>query len=536
MPTVETLTERVPPISSTASVPDVFNWFQAHPDIQALPVVHDGRPVGLIDRQDFLLKLASPLGNSRYANRPVSWIMDSDPPVVEANTRISAFSDLILKSSASTLMRSFIVTDNGQYLGLGTAIRLFHFVNNQQAERIAEQQAEIDELKARHVDEKAVAKAQTRFVDTLVTTLRQPLETVDAFANLLERQHLAPEHHDHVEAIQQASREGQNLLGMARDLANAEAGEFSLNRQPTVLRSITERLAAEWKDRAESAGVSLVVGYEGDTELTVEIDEARFLTTCGTLLGNALKWSRDGMVEFSLKAKIVDQDVDLEVRVRDDGASLDDDQLANCFGPFWQTGDIGTSMSWHLVTSMGGRIFAERNHGRGTTYGFDTRVERTVAPVAEETTVARLEGLELSSRPHVLIADDNATNRVVARALCEMFGCTSETVEDGQEAVDTVRGGNFDLILMDIKMPRLDGVQATRAIRALPDDRSTTPIIALTANADPDDVAGYLDAGMVCVVEKPIKPERLRMAILRALSSREETVQAEDHRLDGTHS
>ncbi|MEG1453504.1 CBS domain-containing protein, partial [Brevundimonas sp.] len=136
MPTVELLTECVPPISPTASVPEVFNWFQLHPDVMALPVVENGRPVGLIDRQEFLLKLASPLGHSRYASRPVSWIMDSDPSVIEADTRISSFSEIILKSSASTLMRGFIVTRDGHYLGTGTAIKLFHHVNLIQAARL----------------------------------------------------------------------------------------------------------------------------------------------------------------------------------------------------------------------------------------------------------------------------------------------------------------------------------------------------------------------------------------------------------------
>ena len=94
-----------------------------------------------------------------------------------------------------------------------------------------------------------------------------------------------------------------------------------------------------------------------------------------------------------------------------------------------------------------------------------------------------------------------------------MFDCTSESAEDGVEAVEAAKSGRFDLILMDIKMPRIDGVQATRAIRELPGHAGRVPIIALTANADTDEVAQYLAAGMRCVVEKPIKPERLLEAL-----------------------
>ena len=105
---------------------------------------------------------------------------------------------------------------------------------------------------------------------------------------------------------------------------------------------------------------------------------------------------------------------------------------------------------------------------------------------------------------------------MVAEALCEMFDCTSEQVVDGVQAVEAARSGRFDLILMDIKMPRMDGITATRAIRDLTGPAGAAPLVALTANADPSDVESYLMAGMQDVVEKPIKPERLA-AVLNAL-------------------
>jgi CheY-like chemotaxis protein len=108
---------------------------------------------------------------------------------------------------------------------------------------------------------------------------------------------------------------------------------------------------------------------------------------------------------------------------------------------------------------------------------------------------------------------------MVAEALCEMFDCTSEQAVDGLEALAAVQARRFDLILMDIKMPRMDGVAATRAIRALPGTVSRTPIIALTANADPEDVRSYLEAGMNDVVEKPIKAERMLAALQSALDA-----------------
>jgi CheY-like chemotaxis protein len=120
-------------------------------------------------------------------------------------------------------------------------------------------------------------------------------------------------------------------------------------------------------------------------------------------------------------------------------------------------------------------------------------------------------------RLKVLIADDNATNRMVACTLLDHLGCDAEAVENGALAVEAVREGRFDLVLMDIKMPVMDGVSAVRAIRNLPAPACETPVLALTANADPWDAAQYLADGMDAVVEKPIKIERLANAIATIL-------------------
>ncbi len=141
------------------------------------------------------------------------------------------------------------------------------------------------------------------------------------------------------------------------------------------------------------------------------------------------------------------------------------------------------------------------------------------APIAAE--VAPEAAPAAARVAHVLVVDDNATNRMVAETLCEMFDCTTESVVDGVEAVEAAAAGRYDAILMDIKMPRMDGVEATRAIRRLGGAAGEVPIIALTANADPEDARGYLAAGMLSVVEKPIKAERLLSALVEALSPAE---------------
>ena len=215
--------------------------------------------------------------------------------------------------------------------------------------------------------------------------------------------------------------------------------------------------------------------------------------------------------------------VHVEARVRDDGPGVDPDRVDSIFEPFVHGSGpdgagLGLSICRQIVDRMEGRIWAENNAGRGATFAFDVAAPLSAPAEDASTNVSALGDLELQASSHILIVDDNATNRVVAQALCEMFGCSSETAEDGVEAVEAVQARPFDLILMDIKMPRMDGVQCTQAIRALSGPEGLIPIIALTANADPDDARGYLAIGMAAVVEKPIKPERLRMAMNAALA------------------
>jgi len=518
MPTIEKLTERVAPTTPEASVAEVFAWFTSHPDALALPVVVDGRPVGLIDRQDFLLKLAEPLGHSRYASRPIHRMMDPEPAVVEYDVRISAFSEAVLKNTAANMLRGFIVTRQGQYFGIGTAISLLHHVNQAQTRQIDSLTSEVSELRHIGSNSPQLAQAKSEFVSMLQREFEVPFHAIQTFSHLLQQQPLSLNARQNVHSILDSVEDARNLLGNACDLVLLDSGSFELELEATPLRDLMDSIAIEWMPLAESYGVTIMSSYEGDTELAAMVDQKRFRKTFNTLIESSLRLVRNGIIEVRLKAEVIDDRVHLKGRVRDDGPGLDPEQLDKPFGDLGLAQNVSMTTAKKLLDNLGGQLWFENNTGRGATYAFDVTVPCAIneQPVAEK--VAYLELTDVQRRPHVLIADDNTTNRVVAQALCEMFGCTCETVEDGLQALEAVRISAFDLILMDIKMPNMDGLQATRAIRAIPNDKGAVPIIALTANADPDDASSYVAAGMLCVVEKPIKPERLRMAMNMALA------------------
>ena len=355
------------------------------------------------------------------------------------------------------------------------------------------------------------------FEQMISAELRTPLEGVLALAELLERQPLAGDGAAYARTIAEHSRQLLRTLSDAADLSRAERGELALRPEPVRLRDVLDQVQADWMPQAVADGVGLGAFYEGDPALSVELDRNRLAQVFGTLIGEALRFTRRGGVEIGLRAVQYGTQVTLHGHVRDTGPKPSPEQLHTLFTPETPgaaEGGIRRSEIAHRVCravldAMGGRIWAETNPGAGMIVRFTLETEASAA-------LTSVDGPALGAR--VLIVDDNATNRRVAQTLVEMLGCSCETAEDGQDAVEAVRRGRFDAVLMDIRMPRMDGLEATRAIRALPGEAACLPVIALTANAGPDDVKAYLAAGMQAVVEKPIKAERLLAALTGALT------------------
>jgi len=522
MPTIETLSEQPEPVGPSTLGCEVFARVEREPDTLVIPVVENDRPLGLVERTTFIQKIAGRFGHALYDLRPITFAMDPEPAVVEGDAEIDAFSEILLRGGPAALLRGFIVTKNGRYHGVGTAATLLRSATDRQRRHEAElanQAAALNDTRAQAL---IAARAKSQFLAIMSHELRTPMNGVLAVAELLRRQPLSTTAQAHVQTIVESSENLLRILQDAVDLAKAEAGELELTPVATPLRAVMDDVQSLWEPRASQDGVTLLVGYEGDTELAAVIDGVRLKQVFNNLIGNALKFARNGVVEAGLKAWVDGDQVRMEARVRDDGPGVDADRVDSIFEPFVHGSGpdgagLGLSICRQVIERMGGRIWAENNKGRGATFAFDITARRAAAVVEPASNVSSLPELDLKSAPHVLIVDDNATNRVVAQALCEMFGCSSELAEDGLEAVQAVQEGRYDLILMDIKMPRMDGVQATQAIRALGGEVGRTPIVALTANADPEDAKHYLSVGMAAVVEKPIKPERLRMAMNAAL-------------------
>ncbi|MBU1378956.1 MAG: response regulator [Alphaproteobacteria bacterium] len=505
----------IPPVSPNTAGAEVYARFQDEADTLAIAVVDDdGRPVGLLERNAFLVLMAAQHGYALWARRPVSHLMKRDPVVIDGDVTLEEFVGSVLAERPSELLHGFIVTCAGRYAGVGTTLALL-----QASAAATASHAETMSRLAWEASEALQTKG--RFLAVMSHEIRTPLNGVLAVAEILKRKSAQPDLSPFIDTILESGGALLRLLNDALDLSRAEAAGLGLDEAPLPVAKILEDTGL-WTAQAELKGLEVRVTYDGPADLWVLADAVRLRQVLNNLVGNALKFTSQGQVEVRLSASMDGDYVRLAGEIADTGPGIPHDRLEAVFAPFQQTDEgmrqggagLGLAVCRQIVERMNGTIAARPRDG-GAVLTFDIPLHRLPAPAAEAPVQTAVEST--GQAVHVLIVDDNATNRMVAQTLCEMFGCSSEAVDNGEDAVAAVTTGRFDLVLMDIKMPGIDGVEATRRIRSGGGPASQAPILALTANADPSDAAFYRLCGMNGVVEKPIKPERLLAAMSAVL-------------------
>jgi len=361
----------------------------------------------------------------------------------------------------------------------------------------------------------AASQAKTDFLATMSHEIRTPLNSVLGFTRLLaERDDLAPDARRQVGLIDGAGGALLTLVNDVLDFSRVEAGRVDLELAPTqaeaVLREAAEIVALE----AQAKGLSLDVRVVGQSDLHHELDGARLRQVMLNLLNNAVKFTPAGRVSAQLtilpaehgdvlKVEISDTGIGVPVELRDqlfERFSQGDNSVTRAFGG---TG-LGLAISKALIELMGGQIGMTDNPGPGSTFWFSLRARR-----AEPTAPTASRAWDHSESARILLVDDHPLNREIGEALLTLVGCEVITAENGYEALALVEEGGFDIVLMDIHMPGMDGLAATRAIRALHGPAAAIPIIAMSADALPQHIARCREAGMVDHVAKPIQRDVL---------------------------
>ncbi len=382
------------------------------------------------------------------------------------------------------------------------------------------------------VEDRAVGevdRARSRFLAAVGHELRTPMNGIFAVADVLAGRPLPSADLELVEIMRRSGRDLLDLLNGIVDLSRIETGAMSLSPKPFSPRELLESLESVWTLAAYARGLELRFDVEGLPERLIG-DAGRIKQILSSLLNNAIRFTPEGHVGLRARATPAgDGRVLLSLSVSDTGPGIDPELQHRLFDPFvtgegWRSGrragaGLGLAISRELVGLMGGAIRALPAPGEGARIVVDVALPE-VEPTIEPPQQARRPGDV--ERARVLVAEDHPVNRRVMALLLDHLGVDHEMVEDGEAAVAAALRGGVDLILMDLRMPRMDGIEATVAIRAA---GLEIPILAVTAEASAEEEAVMLAAGIDAVLPKPISLGGLAEA-LAAVMGRAEPIGA----------
>jgi len=422
-------------------------------------------------------------------------------------------------------------------LGHGGAAWIFLFVGvcyvaNARSLQVSNAKVFLDLVRLR-ADAEAANTAKSEFLATVSHEIRTPLNGVLGMAQLMLREDLAPRHRGQAQVIADSGLTLLGLLNGILDLSKIESGKFELDLHPFDLAEIVGGAASVFKPLAEQK--DLVVRVEV-SPLAVghwRGDGAKLGQVLTNLLSNALKFTAKGAITLSVDPA----PGGLAFRVADTGIGIAPEKLALVFEKFTQADSsttrrfggtgLGLAICQRVVTLMGGELTVDSQVGVGSAFAFTLPLVREAVGAAPPAAAAP-EAIDQTDRAiKVLAAEDNATNQLILRAMLAPLGVELSLVGNGAAAVEAFGVGRFDLILMDVQMPRMDGLAATAEIRRIERvaGRPATPIIALTANVMRHQIDQYRAAGMDGHVAKPIELTALARAIDAALAGVESPVE-----------
>lgn len=385
----------------------------------------------------------------------------------------------------------------------------------------------IDAMRAAKDEAERASRAKTEFVSRMSHELRTPLNAIIGFGELLESEPLGESQRKYVELINGSGKHLMELINAVLDHAKIEAGELTLEAVVYDLEGLVGSVGSMIGARANAKGLEFEVHVAEGLPRRVVGDPTRLKQILLNLLGNAVKFTERGKIELRTGREAGR----LVFGVRDTGVGMDAATLKKLFQPFSQADEsvsrkyggtgLGLLIARELIEAMGGSIEVESAPGNGSAFRFWLPLrEAGAAAAADEGATDSIVAQDLAERVggRILLVDDNGVNRQLAGAMLERLGLRCESATNGEEALRRLAEGEYALVLMDVEMPVMDGITATRRLRAAETAQGRRlPVIALTANALNEDREKCLAAGMDGYLAKPIGLANLRNELLRVL-------------------
>ena len=397
-------------------------------------------------------------------------------------------------------------------------------------DRIAERTAELERINSELIvateAAQASSKAKSQFLSTVSHEIRTPLNVIIGLTDILRKGDHPPKTKEILERIKFSSDTLLSLINDVLDLSAIESGKLTTDKVVFDLAYLCERVCDNFSQKAEDKGLTLDCMLDRKLPPAVEGDASKLNQVLTNLIGNAIKFTESGSVALYVKRIGADADtVRLRFDVDDTGIGISPDKLDRIFGEFVQedastrtqyggTG-LGLNIVKKLIELQHGKVWVTSDPGHGSRFSFE--LSYAIANSAQQPVTRSRQELTLPQGMRILLAEDLEINQFLMKEMLNGSSVELTLVTDGKQALEAVQSSTFDVVLLDMHMPVMDGLTAARAIRELPDAQGRVHIISLTADVFSDTREALLQAGVNDFLSKPVNPDALYRALNKAV-------------------